>query len=323
MDEEITKLLEIKNDDMWFRGSPVILRSMCLELDRLKGEMYTRVKFVNLRPAMLEEIIFDVVCFNEHREPIGRIENVSFSGLDAERNDSFGYERQIPVPDIETRNMEYVIRSVSFSGGEKWENKENKHFDTKIEQQNIYSVQGDYNKQFMDICVRSGINGMDLVLQPEFEEDHWLCACGAFNWSEDKKCSQCKVNREWLEKNTSVENLRRNKEFQELEKEKVKRQIEEYEKQRLADIEAQKSEIAQRNSDYQKMAKKQRAKDIRKRIWLIAAILFAIAGILYIIFTFVIPKFGQAEEYENKDENKVVDFVSDVYQYHSDGITSI
>lgn len=304
MNDEITKILEIKNDDMWFSGSPVMLRSMSLELDRQKGEMYTRVKFVNLKPAMIEEIDFDVICFDEFRNPIGRIENVSFSGLDAERNDSFGYERKIPVPDIETRNMEYIIRSVSFSGGEKWENKDNRHFDRKIEQKNIYSVQGDYNKQFMDICVRSGINGMDLVLQPEFEEDHWLCACGAFNWSDDKKCSQCKVNREWLEKNTSVENLRKNKEFQELEKEKVKRQMEEYEKQRLADLEAQKSEMAQRNDQYKKMAKKQRAKDIRKRLRIIAVILFVIAVILYIVFTFVIPKFGQAEEYEEKNEGK-------------------
>ena len=310
MPEELTKLLEIKNDDMWFEGAPVLLRSMCLELDKQKGEMYTRVKFVNLKPAVIEEITFDVVCFDEYRKAIGKIEKVSFSGLEAERNDSFGYERKIPVPDIETRNMEYVLRSVSFSGGEKWENKEYRHFDRKIEQENIYSVQGDYNKQFMDICVRSGINGTDLVLQPIFEKDYWLCACGAFNWSEDKKCSQCKVNREWLERNTSLEYLRQNKEFQDMEKEKVKRQIEADEKRRLEDIEAQKAEFAKRNNEYTVMRKKKRSKDIRIRIWITIAVLLAVAGILYVVMTFVVPKFGQADEYDKKDDNEVVDYIA-------------
>ena len=318
MTEELTKLLEIKNDDMWFDGSPVMLRSMCLELDRLTGDMYTRVKFVNLKPEMLEEICFDVICFDEFRNTIGKIENVSFSGLDAERNDSFGYERKIPVPDIETRNMEYVLKSAAFSGGEKWVNNEHKHFDQKIEQQNIYSVQGDYNKQFMDICVRSGIDGTDLVLQPIFEKDYWLCACGAFNWSGDKKCSQCMVNREWLEKNTSIENLRKNKEFQDMENDKVKRQIEADEKRRLEDIEAQKAEFEKRNSEFKVMAKKQKIKNIRLRIRITMIILICVAVLAYIIMTFVIPKFGQAEEYEKKDDNDVVSFIGEASDGNAD-----
>lgn len=306
MEENNTKLLEIKNDNMWFLGSPVTLCSMCLELDRISGELFTRVKWSNLTNGIIDSIVFDVICFDELRKPVCRIENVSFGGVDAGRYEDFGYERKIPVPDTKIRNMEYVLRRVVYQDGSAWNNTEQTHFDRKLDQQNIYAVQGDLNKEFIDICVRSGIDGTNLVLQPVFEEDYWLCACGAFNWKDDKKCAMCRVGRSWLEKSTDRELLQKHREEHEAEIQRIRQNIAENSAVETEEKQIQRAEFEMRRTEMKEQARKQRSKARRKYLIWMAALLFALAGIAYILMTFVFPRFMQADEYE-KHEGQVVE----------------
>lgn len=297
MAEENIKMIEIKNDNMWFDGSPIILCSMRLALDTKTGEMFTSAKFLNIQPDNLRSITFDVICYDEARKPINVIENVTFSGLDISRNADFGFHRKIKVPDINTRNIEYVIRSISNSKGQTWENSEYKHFDQKIEQKSIYTVQGDYNKQFLDLCTRSGIDGMDLVFQPEFEEDHWLCACGAFNWSDEVKCSQCRISRSWLLKNTKLETLQKRKEVQDADARAVKELVQSR-AAKASDKSAERAEFEERNARILQEQKHAKAQKVKKKMIISIAVLIVAAGIAYILMTFVFPKFLQADEYE-------------------------
>lgn len=297
MAEDNIKMIEIKNDNMWFKGSPVILCSMRLALDTKTGDMFTSAKFLNIQPDNLQSITFDVICYDEDRKPINVIQNVTYSGLDISRNTDFGFHRKIKIPDISTRNVEYVIKSVSNSKGQTWDNEGCKHFDRKLEQKSIYTVQGDYNKQFLDLCTRSGIDGMNLVLQPEFEDDHWLCACGAFNWNDEVKCSQCRISRSWLTKNTRIETLQKRKEVQDADAQQVKELVQARAAQ-ASDKSAERAEFEERNARILAEQKHFKALKLRKNIFITIGILIIIAGLIYALLTFVFPKFLEAEEYE-------------------------
>ena len=300
MAEENIKMIETQNDAMWFEGSPVAVYAVRLALNVDTGDVFTSAKFVNLYPSVLQTIVFDVICYDAFRKPITRLTNLRFDNVEAERNAPFGYHRKIEVPDISTRNVEYIIRYVGYANGETWENPDDRRFDTRLEQENIYSVQGNYNKQFLDICTRSGINGMNLVLQPVFAPDHWLCACGAFNWADEEKCSQCNVNREWLRKSTDLSLLRQKQEREAEATQKIREQVASYAAQ--DNREAQKAEFEQRRENYQQEVKQQKRQMTRKMMRIIIAILLILGVGAYILFTFVFPKFGEAEEYQKAEK---------------------
>jgi|GEM_PF-4155413 len=289
MAEDNIKLIETQNDTMWFAGSPLMICAVQLALDVKTGDVFTSAKFRNLSPKRLKSIRFDVICYDAVRQPIERLTGLEFQDLDEERNALFGFQRRIEIPDINTRNVEYVLKQAMFEDGTVWKNDDDRRFDTRIEQQSIYSVQGDCNKQFLDICARSGINGMNLVLQPEFNEEYWLCGCGAFNWHDEEKCSECKANREWLKKATDLDLLRQKKTLQEQQSEQVQAQVASMNAQ--VDKSAEKAEFEQRKVQLQQEQKKEKRRMTRKRLRLIGALLVIGALLAYLLMTFVFPHF--------------------------------
>ena len=282
------KLIEEKNDSMWFEGSPVILCAMKLELNTSNSKLYTSAKFMNIQPDNLRNLSLEIICYNENREPIDRIKGVVFSGLDVERHTDFGYNRRIPVENLNTRSVEYIVVSVTNVFNQQWENEGLKPFNEKIEQKNIYEVQGDYNKQFLEICTRSGIDGTILVFEPEFKKSHWLCACGGFNWNDERVCTLCGVGRSWLEKNTSIEALEKQKEFQMTEAIRIKEQIQS-QVMGADDKSAMKEEFENRTKEFKKQQKKQQKKKRIRTSFIIALIIAIIGALVYFAIAFGIP----------------------------------
>ena len=296
------KLIEEKNDSMWFEGSPVILCAMKLELNTSNSKLYTSAKFMNIQPDNLRNLSLEIICYNENREPIDRIKGVVFSGLDVERHTDFGYNRRIPVENLNTRSVEYIVVSVTNVFNQQWENEGLKPFNEKIEQKNIYEVQGDYNKQFLEICTRSGIDGTILVFEPEFKKSHWLCACGGFNWNDERVCTLCGVGRSWLEKNTSIEALEKQKEFQMTEAIRIKEEIQSR-VMSADDKTAVKEEFENRKKEFEKQQKKQKAKKKVRTSLIVVLILAIIAALVYGAIVFGMPyiKYSTAISYMQKE----------------------
>ena len=304
MAEDNVKLVEIKNDYMWFTDSPIIICAFRVAVDMKTGDMFTSAKFLNVAPFILRSITFDIICYDQMRQPIARLTDITYSDLDVKRNTDFGYHRKIEITDLDTRNVEYIIKSVTYDNGQVWNNTDGRRFDKRIDQKSIYTVQGDANKQFRDICARSGIDGLNLVLQPVFEDDHWLCACGAFNWSDETKCSQCSVNREWLRKNTDTAFLRQRQALQDAETQRIREQVQARENAVSANKEAERQEFEQRNAMIHQEQKKIKFQKMTKgTIWAVV-ILFAVAILLYCLLTFVFPKFLAEDESSGKEKEQ-------------------
>ncbi len=208
MPEDNMKILEEKNIHLWFDNSPLILCSMKLVLDNDAGGLFAYAKFMNVQPDPIRSVTVDIICYNAIRQEIDRITDFTYGGMDIVRNAEFGFNRKVPVRNPDTRNVEFVLKAMTNTIGQTWSNQEEKRFDKALEQESIFSVQGDLNKQFTNACDRAGIiNSNKYVFNPIFEKNHWMCACGCFNWGAEFECYDCGANRDWLKENTNLDTL--------------------------------------------------------------------------------------------------------------------
>ena len=288
MPEEKIKILEEKNIHLWFEDSPIAVCAQKLALDIDKAEFFAGFKLMNLQPDNLKDICFDVICYDANRQVIDTVCDIFYSGFDVERNVEFGYNRRVPVKNQQTRSVEFVLKNVLFSNGHAWVNSDGQRFDTALEQQGIFSVQGDLNKQFLEICTRSGIDGTAFSMQPVFNEKFWLCGCGCFNWANEAVCFECGVGKIWLQKNTSPEVLEKQSGFEEQQKSEIQSRYAEFEKYEKRNT-VQTEEFAKRKSAYLKQLKKQQFRKSSKVVITILMILVVIALIADGIIFFGLP----------------------------------
>lgn len=277
MPVENKKLLEEKNTHLWFEGSPLVLCSVRLVLDIDAGGVFVSAKFMNVQPEAISTAIFDIICYNSFRQPVDRMENCIYTNMEIERNGEFGGDLRFAIKNTQTRSVEFLLKSVSNRKNDVWYNSESVHFNRSIEQKNLYDVQGNLNKRFLDLCTENNIDHTKLVFNPIFADSHWLCACGCLNWTDEQKCFACGNSAEWLKENASVKKL----EEKELNiRSEAQRIHDKYDKQLEIDKQKQMEEFRQRTENYNKQLKKQsRSKILKKAILIIAAIALILAAI--------------------------------------------
>lgn len=281
--EDNKKLIEEKNIHLWFSGSPVALYSMKLELDISKGAMFAYAKMMNVQPEPLKTVVCDLICYDSIRNVVDTIKDVTYELVDLSRNSYFGMERPIRIRNNATRNVEFILRSVTISSGDTWENSEGSRFDIDLQQESLINVQADLNKDFIDNCTKANIDHTKLILQPVFDDIHWMCACGTLNWTDEDICSFCGVRRDWLEFNVSKDHLKKQADIRISESKKIK---EESEARERLDKERQQNEFEQRKASYQKQQKQLESKKRARKLIPVAviAVLLAVGGAAFVFF---------------------------------------
>ena len=291
MVEDKTKTIEEKNIHLWFEDSPLVLCSMKLVLYVDEGSLFAFAKFLNVQPNSINMLTVDVICYNSVRQQIDIIENFVYGGLDIQRNRDFGFNRRIPIKNPETRNIEIVIKSIRNSDGSIWTNENGSRFDKSLEQTSIYSVQGDLNKQFTELCARNGINSTALVFQPVFESGHWMCACGCFNLKSELDCFECGTNRNWLRQCTDSKYLLKQKEILN----SLKPNLEKYDKQHEEEERRkQRSEFEKRSREFVEEQNRQKNSQKKKRIIIAVVAAVIAAALIFGIILFGVPYFRYA-----------------------------
>ena len=284
--EENKQLIEEKNIHLWFSGSPIAICTMKLELDTSAGCIFAYSKMMNVQPEHIKEVVFDLICYDSVRIVVDTIEDCKYSYLDIPRNGVFGMERAIKVKNPQTRNVEFVLKSVETTAGDVWENEGGIRFNISLEQESIYNVQKDLHKQFIDNCTRKNIDHTKLIFQPVFDKTHWLCACGTLNWNDEDECSGCKLSKQWLLENIQTDYLRSQDEKRKSEAEKVRREAAEKE---IADKERQKKEFEKRSQDYKKQLKKQESSKRRGKFLIIVLVVTVLFGGGFAFFFYGLP----------------------------------
>lgn len=301
MQNEINKILEEKNVHLWFYGSPVTICSTQLILNNQTGNLFACAKFLNVQPEPLKDITVDVICYNVIHNPIDYIIDYKYSDLDIKRNEEFGLTYKIPVKNKDTRNVEFILKSATTINNDVWYNTDAKKFTVRLEQENIFSVQGHLNAEFMKLCAENYIDGSKLIFQPVFEDSHWLCACGCLNWNDENKCSGCGISKQWLYDNVSEEKLKTQEKLRTEQTEKVKKESDE--KLRL-EKEQQKEEFKQRQQTYKDQIKKQNNRKKVKKLIILFTVIAVILCLGLFVYKFGIPyiSYFQAKQALNNAE---------------------
>ncbi len=296
MSDNNIKILEENNTHLWFENAPMILCSSRVFLDPDQGGLFACAKFLNIQPDPITSLTVDIICYDSVRQQIDCINNYTYKGLDIERNAEFGYNRRIPLRNPDTRNVEFVLKAMTNLAGQQWVNRSADRFNINLEQKNIYALQGDLNKQFIDLCVRSGINSTKFAFAPVFEKSHWMCSCGCFNWGAELECFDCGVNRDWLRRSSNPELLAKHRDstqqYNTMNLKKYDDRLEAEEKQQ------QRAEFEERHQAYLKQQKKEKKKigaSKIKPVVIVLIILIAAAAAVFGIIKFVIPLFGYSE----------------------------
>lgn len=283
---ERIQLLEEKNIHLWFGGSPVVLCTMKLELDKKIGAIFAYSKMLNVQPEHIREVVFDLICYDSVRLIVNTIENCKYTGMDIPRNGVFGMDVPIRVRNPSTRNIEFVIKSVTTTSGETWENKDGIRFNMSLEQKSLFNVQGDLNRQFIDNCMRDGVDHTRMIFQPVFNDSYWLCACGALNWEDETVCCECHVQKKWLFDNIQSELLKSQDEERRAAAARIRTEAEA--RNRL-DREHNKETFEKRKAEYENQLKKQKKRQKEKKFMLILILVFFIAGGGFMFFKYALP----------------------------------
>ena len=290
MSDDKIKILEEKNIHLWFDDSPIALCASMLALDIDKAELFASVKFMNLQTTNIRSLTFDICCYDAQRNQVECIPDITYNSLDVARNIEFGYKRRVPVKNPQTRGIEVILKQTTDISGNLWKNGWGLPFNTSLEQQSIFTFQGNLNRQFIDICTRSHIDGTVFSFQPEFEEKYWLCGCGCFNWNIEQECFNCGVGKSWLKRNSSLEILEKQSDFVEQQKTEIQEKHSEF-RQYSQNQEDELAEFANRKKEYQKQLQKQKFQKTFGSVGLVILILAVVAAAAYGIFFYVIPRF--------------------------------
>ncbi len=297
---------------------PIMLEKTVLRKES-DGKLSVVCSFRSLADKTIQAMQVDVKCADIWREAVKPVEGHQYLDLNIRRDEFFGENERIAIPDPNTRVVDVVVRKIMFSDGT--------------------LLQRDGEKiKVSDPTLLVNTLGEELLAEykcqtyqnanyePTRIGDFWLCTCGAFNREEEGDCHLCgdslasltsHLNKDTLQKSVDEKKrVQREKEERErkareealrLKKEKAERERKEREerlriqREKEAAEAAERKRIAEENARAEAEAARIRAEQRKKRnkkIAIISAAAAVLALIVYLVGWQIIPsvKYNKAEK---------------------------
>ena len=162
---------------------PVILEKVTLRKDET-GALSAICRFLSIADAAIRAMQIDICCADIWREKLSPIKDVQYLDLWAKRDEPFGEERVIAIPDTNTRVLDVVVRRLILSDGTLFE---------KSEDNLSVSEKRPLSQLLSDDLINEYREMVSLRAKyiPEKRNHIWICACGAINREDEKKCHRC------------------------------------------------------------------------------------------------------------------------------------
>lgn len=260
-------------DNTYNEGSPIIIIGGGL-IKKTDGAIIVCLNFGNLSSKKIKAVFVDIEAFDIVGRKITGVSGFQYLDLNVYRQEQFGLDIHIPLPDVTTRKFHPRITMVVFSDDSIWESTDIvvepipkqqllvEKFDSEIVEQ--YRIETNLNSEFV----------------PSRFLDLWSCTCGGINKLCEERCGYCRSNLEKLEEKLDYSYLRQKYdervEFERIESEKAR-------------IEAS-------------LVRKNRVRMI-KLFSIIVLIVAILSGILYFV---VIPFFEQKEIEATYEEAEIL-----------------
>ncbi len=212
----------LDEEEKYFIGTPIILSACALLHDNKTDGTIAQVKFRNIGAKRIKAITVEIVPFDIAGRPLDSRTKHTYLDLNVGRDEFFGSQTPISMPDAITREIEVNIIEIVFAD-KTVQDCTGYSCSLLPQRRRLETMFGDAEilKQY-----RIKTNQKSEYEPTEFE-DLWLCTCGAINKNEEEICHICGVS--YISQKTEqekIENVQREIEFEEeREKEREKERL--------------------------------------------------------------------------------------------------
>ena len=186
MAERYTKMFSLEGM-LYAQGAPVVITDGHLLSDNLTKNTVVQLRLRNISDKVIKSVKVVIDALDEEGAAMWMPVEHQYNDLKAKREDSFGKNSTIMMPDKGVQSFSAAVSAVYFADGSIWEGAHAEWYGVKAPR-TITEALGDeeLSHQF---AIRYG---SDCSYLPEDEGGLWFCACGAINIEADSKCHRCR-----------------------------------------------------------------------------------------------------------------------------------
>lgn len=178
---------------LYTMGAPVVVAAGALLKDNRNGNIIVQLKIQNICSKTIKAVTVKITSIDTVGRTLGEETEYQYLDLNVKRNEFWGQQVPIIVPNEQTRSYSVKVTEAAFddntvwAGNEIWEPLEKPDpIEKKI-------ANGELARQYR---IKYGKNSKYLLKQ---DRDLWFCTCGAINHESELSCCSCHIDRKKLE----------------------------------------------------------------------------------------------------------------------------
>ena len=201
MEEKYTRLYS-QDGMLYAASSPVIISAGALLSYTLAKKLLVQLKFKNISDKEIVSLTVYIQPLDASGEAKDRVVEYKYSNLNACRDDSFGANTAVVMPNTSVRSYKVRVGLVHFADGSIWQGEE-EYFSPLPAPTRLENALEDE-----ELTHQFRISyGEDCNYMLSEKDDLWFCTCGAINHSDELKCHRCRRVHAAL-KNINISSLR-------------------------------------------------------------------------------------------------------------------
>lgn len=293
---EYIELSRLK-DNLYREGCPVIVEKAGLFTNETRTVVFAVLRIRSISDKVIDSVLFDLHIFDRTNKEIEVIRDFQYDPK-AERNDVFGYEREIKIIGTQGASFSLAIRRVLFEDESVWEGSASllyealspvEPLENELTEENLLEQ---YRRDFRNKLSKKPDAEVNFI--PAEYKDLWVCACGNINHKDEEICFNCKTalshQRDYLlNKALIADNL---KEHLRLEAERAEKARLEAERKAAAEKAAKEEAERLAELERQRLIKEAKRKRAIRNTIIAITIPLVIAFLIYlfVLVTYIMPK---------------------------------
>jgi hypothetical protein len=274
-------------DARYISGCPLLLSAYAVLIDNFDKSTIGQIKFQNIGNKQIVAISIDIACFDLSGAEVEGISNYWYTDLTAKKNDYFGNQIPLHLPNPVTYQISVIVRQIFFFDKSVWNNIKNEPFSCQFIKQFDLTPMGILVDQY---CRELNIldKSKHIYYIYSIQQDYWLCTCGTANLPDDKICRICNRKLEDLQCITNSQYLQSKKQEYEIgqaKKEAVLRAEKEAAEKKEAVLRAEKEAAEKKVVALQKK---------RSRFFLSISLLLVVFILFFVFFIIPMQKYKAA-----------------------------
>ena len=180
------KRLFLATENIYSKGSPVIILASALLKDTQTGNVLAQLKMKSISDKPIKAVSVNVFLLDTSGQPLDEAVAYEYLDLDVQRDGEFGQKTGIPIPNSAARAFTVEIAKVVFSDNCIWYSSGENWYSVKAP----VSVETYFNDNELAKQYRI-VFGEDAIVFPCKDDNLWFCTCGKINRAEEAICHSC------------------------------------------------------------------------------------------------------------------------------------